>query len=55
MQLLPLLVPVAIMRIIQDHSGQELTLLLESAALISWQVAMKNIIYQKPTATPEVL
>lgn len=53
MQLLSPPVSVATPRKIQDHGSQELTLLLESASLFSWQVAMENIIYQKPTAVPE--
>lgn len=53
MQLLSSAASVGILRKIQVHDSQELTLLLESATLISWQVAMKDIIYQKPTAIPE--
>lgn len=54
MQVLATAASVVILRKIQDHCTQELSLLLESALLISWQVAPENIIYQKPTATPEV-
>lgn len=53
MQLLSPPVSVAMPRKVQDHGSQGLTLLLESASLFSWQVAMENIIYQKPTAIPE--
>lgn len=53
MQLLSPLVSVATLRKVQDHGSQEFTLLLESATLINWKVAMKNTIYQKSTAVPE--